>query len=511
MVSVAGAALINGEVAAQTVQAPVGRISGTQAAGLNLYQGIPYAKAPAGALRWTAPQPAEPFKEIFVADKPGNECVQKAIFWRPDRPASWTEDCLTLTVYAPASGGQNLPVLVGYHGGGSVNGAKTDWDPRELAQAGNIVVTVNYRLGAMGYLALPELNAESKDGQSSGNYGDLDKLQALRWVKENIAAFGGDPGRVTIAGQSAGARGVCYAVLSPEAKGLFQGAIIESGRDCPSVSNAEATKSGEKFVETIGCANTPDRLACLRSKTPAQIIDAQTKSNLAINTVHGGSVLPLPAAKAFETGEFNRVPIIIGNTQSETRVFVYEANDLVDQPVDKAQYEETVRSRMGAKADAVLAAYASDAEKSPGLALGNFDADQRYMCPTSQAIEALAKWTPTFAYEFSDMTAPLRSYASVPPSFNLGAPHSAELPYLWGENTVPRGLTDTQKKLAEGMRAFWASLTVPGGPTGTSKWPAFSAEARQRIMFQEGGKTELISEDQYRKNHHCDLFVSKTN
>jgi para-nitrobenzyl esterase len=510
LASVAAIPLVTSAAAAQTVQAPVGQIAGTQSGGLNLYQGIPYAKAPVGALRWSAPQPADPFRETFVADKPGNECVQKAIFWRPDKPASWTEDCLTLTVYTPTSGGTNRPVIVGFHGGGSVNGAKTDWDPRELARAGNIVVTINYRLGAVGFLALAELNAESKDGQSSGNYGDLDKIQALRWVKDNIAAFGGDPGRVTIAGQSAGARGVCFALASPEAKGLFQGAIIESGRDCPSVSNADAIKSAEKFVAAIGCTSASERLACLRSKAPAEIIDAQTKSSLPINTVHGGYAQPLAATKAFETGDFNRVPTIIGNTRNETRVFIYEANDLLDQPVDRAQYEEAVRSRMGDKANAVLSIYASTAEKSPGLALGDFDTAQRYVCPTSQAVEALAKWTPTYAYEFADNTAPLRPYASVPSSFDLGAPHSAELPYVWGENTVVGGLTDAQKKLAEGMRGFWSSLTAPGGPTGPSKWPAFTAEARQRIVFLEGGMTELISEDQYRKNHHCDLFGSKS-
>lgn len=509
--ALAGTSLVAGGASAQTVSATVGEIAGTEGDGFNLYQGIPYAKPPVGDLRWAAPQPADPFKETFVADKPGNECVQKAIFWRPDKPASSTEDCLTLTVYAPNSRATNLPVLVGYHGGGSVNGAKTDWDPSELAQAGNVVVMANYRLGAMGFLALPEFNAESKDGKSSGNYGDLDKIQALRWIKDNIAAFGGDPQRVAIAGQSAGARGVCFALASPEAQGLFHGAIMESGRDCPSVSNADAIKSGEQFVEAIGCQSAADRAACLRSKTPAEILDAQTKSKLAISTVYGGSAQPLQAMKAFETGEFNRVPIIVGNTRNETRIFIYEANDLVDQPVDAAQYQEAVRTRMDDRAEAVLAAYAPTAAKNPGLALGDFDTDQRYACPTSRAIEALAKWTPTYAYEFADATAPLRPYASVPSSFELGAPHSAELPYLWGENTVVGGLTGDQKKLAQGMREFWSTLTAPGGPTGPSKWPAFTPDARQRLVFLEGGKTELMSEDQFRKEHRCDLFDSKTN
>ena len=172
--------LANGAVA-QTATAHVGQIVGATDGDLLLYQGIPYAEPPIGKLRWAAPEPAGAFQQPFQANSAGNECVQKAIFWRPGKTASWTEDCLTLNVYAPASGGSNLPVFVGFHGGGSVNGAKTDWDPRELAAAGSVVVTINYRLGALGFLALPELNEESKDGQSSGNYGDLDKLEALRW------------------------------------------------------------------------------------------------------------------------------------------------------------------------------------------------------------------------------------------------------------------------------------------------------------------------------------------
>jgi para-nitrobenzyl esterase len=495
-------------VLAQTVSAPVGEIEGAKQGDLVLYQGIPYAKPPVGKLRWAAPEPVDAFKQPFQANAAGNECVQKAIYWRPDKPASWTEDCLTLTVYAPASGGTGLPVFVGFHGGGSVNGAKTDWDPRELAEAGNIVVTINYRLGALGFLALPELNAESKDGQSSGNFGDLDKLQSLRWVKQNIAAFGGNPDRVTIAGQSAGARGVCFALASPEAKGLFEGAVIESGRDCPAISNAEAVKSGEKFAEAIGCKDGQDRLACLRSKTSSEILDAQTKSKMTIATVFGGYAQPKTAMEAFRSGDFNRVPLIVGNTRDETRIFVYEANDLLDQPVDKAQWENEVKTRMGPKADAAFAIYADAAKSSPGLALGSLDAEQKYICLTSLALDALSKWTSVHAYEFADVTAPIRPYASVPSSFDLGVPHSAELPYVWGENTVPNGLNDQQKKLATMMRAFWISLASPQGVTGSAQWPAFTPDAPQRIVFRKGGQTEVISDIDYRKARHCDLFTA---
>lgn len=509
--SAASLIFLSSSAMAQTVYTPIGQIVGTQSDGLALFQDIPYAAPPVGDLRWTAPRPAEPFKQPFIADRPGNECVQKAIYWRPGKAASWNEDCLSLNIYVPSSDGKNLPVMVGFHGGGSVNGAKTDWDPKELAKKGNIVVTINYRLGATGFLALPELNRESKDGKSSGNYGDLDKIQALRWVHENIAAFGGDPGRVTIAGQSAGARGVCFAVASPEAKGLFQGAIIESGRDCPSISNEEAVKSGEKFVEAIGCSASADRLACLRAKSPAEILDAQTKSKMTISTVYGGYAQPLETLKAFETGEFNHVPMIVGNTRDETRVFIYEANDLLDQPVDKAQYESEVRSRMGAKADATFKIYGDGADTNPGLALGQLDAEQKYICPTGIAVAALAKWTPLHVYEFADVSAPIRPYANVPSSFNLGVPHSAELPYVWGEDTVAGGLTASQEKLASLMRGYWSSLTAPTGFANAGDWPAFGAQEPRRIIFKAGGVTEVVAESDYRASRHCDLFGGKTN
>ncbi|WP_163269482.1 carboxylesterase/lipase family protein [Chelativorans alearense] len=494
---------------AQTVTAPAGDIHGTSSGELHVYQGIPYAEAPVGDLRWGPPQPKAPFTEPFEATGSGNECVQFATFWRPDRPASWTEDCLSLTVYVPADRGDSLPVFVGFHGGGSVNGSKTDWDPRELAQAGSVVVTANYRLGAMGYLALESLNAESKDGLSSGNYGDLDKVQVLRWVKENISAFRGNPDCVTIAGQSAGARGVCFLLASPEAAGLFHGAVMESGRECPSTSNADQVEAGSKFVESIGCADAENTLACLRSKSPAEVLNAQADSGLGFPTTHGGYALPKPPLEAFRSGEFNRVPVIIGNTRNETRVFIYEGNDLQKQPVTRAKYESTVRERMGDKAEVVLAAYKEAEETAPGMALGDFDTDQRYICGTHKAIDALGKWTPTYAYEFADETAPIRSYASVPSSFDLGVPHSAELPYLWGEDTVPNGLTTEQRKLAELMRASWIGLTNPQGMavSGQAVWPVYTPDSRQRIVFSAGGETSIVPEDQYLADHNCDLFV----
>ena len=507
-VIVAAASLISGGAVAQPVaNAPAGEIHGISADGLELFQGIPYAKPPVGDLRWAPPEAEAPFALPFQATTPGNECVQLATFWRPGKPASWTEDCLSLSVYRPA-GAENLPVMVGFHGGGFVNGAKTDWDPRELAREGNIVVTVNYRLGALAYLSMDELNAESADGKSSGNYGNLDKVQALRWIQQNITTFGGDPNRVTVGGQSAGARGICFLLASPEAKGLFHGAIVESGGNCAATSMEASLTNGSKFVEAIGCDGAADKLACLREKTPGEVLAAQAASGIRGGVVFGGAEMPKDALDAFQSGEFNRVPVIVGNTLTETLVFTYEAYDLQGQPVIAAEYEDAIKSRMGDKADEVFAAYADVAARSPGLALGNFNADRGYACSTPSVIDALAKWTPTYSYVFADTTAPLRSYAAVPPSFELGAPHSAELPYLWGENTVPNGLTPDQQKLAKMMRSYLVALTDPDGmaASGQPEWPAYTPDSQQRLVLKPGGKNEIISQSDYLAPHHCELF-----
>lgn len=497
-------AATTGIASSQSVTTPVGQILGEEQDGLFVYQGIPYAKPPVGELRFAPPRAADPFIETFVANNAGNECVQVAVFWRPDKPASWTEDCLSLTIYKPAADTGNLPVVVGYHGGGSRNGAKSDWDPRAVARLGNVVVTANYRLGALGYLTLPELNAESRDGISSGNYGDLDKIEVLRWIKKNIAAFGGDPERVTVAGQSGGARGVCFIVASPEAKGLFHGAIIESGRDCPSTPNAKAAEGGEKFASAIGCSDKASRVSCLRSKRPDEILDAQEKSGLLLPTVSGGYAMPLPPIEAFEAGEFNRVPIIVGNTRNEARIFVYEANDLKDQPVSEAQFQAEVQKNDAANAEAIFAAYSQSAKIAPGAALADYNTDRGSTCPSTKLVMALARWAPTYAYEFRDETAPLRSYASVPKSFPIGSGHSSELPYLWGESTVPGGLTPEQSRLADIMRGYFTGIADP--KRMPSQWPPFTTEQPQRLLFLEGGKTQVISEQQYRADHHCELW-----
>jgi para-nitrobenzyl esterase len=503
------AAVAAPETQAQTTE---GALAGLWQPGYRLFQGIPYAEPPVGNLRWRAPQTLKPWTGVRPALQPGAECVQQAIFWRPGSPASWREDCLYLNVYAPpVEAGPKHPVLVPFHGGGWVNGAGTDVQPTWLAAEGNVVVTVNYRLGALGYLAAPVLDAESADKQSSGQYGDLDKVEALRWVQTNISAFGGDPERVTIAGQSAGAGSVCWLMASPAAKGLFQRAVIQSIGGCANIDHREATQRGERFAQSIGCADAAGMAECLRSKSPAEIIDAQIAAGIQWRPAQGGVAQPTLALAAFAAGDFNRTPVIIGNTRHETRAFVYEGNDLVKQPVTAAFFEAAVRKEQGANAERVLAAYPLASGSAPGATLAAVETDAHFACNAVPVIAALAKWAPVYAYEFRDETSPARPYMVVPPSFPIAAGHTSDVPYVWqSETTVP--LTPTQMTLARIMFGFWSNFAAVGDPNGASLpvWPRYDAQAPQRIGFLAGGGAEEISGDAYAEEHHCALWDALT-
>jgi para-nitrobenzyl esterase len=489
------------------VRSPDGAVRGLVQDGHRLFQGIPYASPPQ---RWKAPQPVTPAKDVGDATKPGKECVQAAVFWRPGSPASWNEDCLYLNVWTPTRTDRKRPVLVWFHGGGWVNGAGTDVQPARLTQWGdNVVVTINYRLGAMGYLALPGLDAETADGKSSGNYGDLDKIQALKWVKRNIAAFGGDPTKVTIAGQSAGAGSTCWLGASPSAAGLFARAIVQSIGACGVVDHATEVQRSTTFAAAAGCADPAAMVACLRAKTPAEIIDAQAVAGVQLRPNSGTADEPQAPVDAFASGKFNRVPFIVGNVAHENRAFVYEANDLVKQPLTAQAYEANIRKAFGANADRVLAEYPAKDYVAPGDAQAAVDTDRGFACGTVTVADALSKWVPTYTYEFRDEQSPLRPYMEIPSSFPLGASHTADVPYVWqSETTEP--LNAEQLKLSRVMIGAWSAFAASGRPAGRGlpSWPEYKADARQRLGWLTGGKTETITGAAYAAAHHCAFWAS---
>ncbi|WP_246257087.1 carboxylesterase/lipase family protein [Pararobbsia alpina] len=506
--------------AAATVRTSDGELRGVERGVVEVYQGIPYAAPPVGDLRWRAPRPGAAWTGVRDATKPRSACVQPAAFWRPGEAASWDEDCLYLNVWKPRHVDAHLPVIVWFHGGGWLNGAGTDMQPIQIVSQGNIVVTVNYRLGALGYLSLPALDSESADGQSSGNYGDLDKVRALQWVKQNIGAFGGDADNVTIAGQSAGAGSVCWMLGSPAAASLFHQAIIQSIGGCQMISHDTAATRGKSFAETIGCTDPATAMACLRKKSPAEIIDAQAQTKLIWRPVVGGATQPVPVLDAFRSGKFNRVPVLVGNVRHETRVLVYEDNDLTRQPLTADRYQSAVRTQHGDKADRVLAEYPVDAYPTPGVALAAMQTDSMLSCGSVPLDEALSQWVPTYTYEFRDETAPHTPYMVVPPSFDLGATHSFELQYIWrGDANTPISsgqsggaipLTPPQAKLSQMMMRYWGSFARAGDPNTPSQpvWPRYDAATTQWLGLLAGGATEIVTGDAYDQEHHCRFWAS---
>jgi para-nitrobenzyl esterase len=252
-------------------------------------------------------------------------------------------------------------------------------------------------------------------------------------------------------------------------------------------------------------------VACLRAKTPAEVIDAQAKSGVAWRPVVGGASQPLPPLQAFSSGTFNRVPFIMGNTRHETRAFVYEGNDLVRQPLTAQAYEAPIRANYGANADRVLAQYPVSGYAAPGLALAAVQTDSGFACNSVPVTDALSKWVPTFAYEFRDETAPGRPYMVIPPSFPIGSGHSSDVPYVWqSETDVP--LTAEQLRLSKLMISYWSRFARAGDPNarGLPTWPRYDASRRLRIGFLPGGNTHVITGTDYRKDHHCSFWKSLT-
>jgi para-nitrobenzyl esterase len=491
---------------AQPVQTANGAVRGIVSHNYRVFNGIPYAKPPVGQLRWQAPEPAAAWSGVRDATKPGSDCVQTAVAWRP-AAASTNEDCLYLNVWTPRHDGSAIPVAVWFHGGGSINGAGRDFQPTSMVDRGDVlVVTVNYRLGALGYLTLPQLDQES----ASGNYGLLDQMQALRWVKDNIARFGGDPTRVMIAGQSAGAGSVCGLLASPLAAGLFNSAVIESGGTCSANARANAQTSDAAFVTALGCdaADPAAVVACLRQKPPADILNAQQHAGTWGRVIEPG-VLPVKPQDAFATGAFNHVPVLIGGTANEDRAFVYEQNDLVNQPVTAAGYLATVQSTYGANAAAVLARYPlANYDNVPGAALAAVQTDSRHPCPELAIAASLTAAVPTYVFEFRDETAPPRPYELVPSSFSLATQHSSELPYLWGSNTITP-LTSQQRQLSADMVAYWAQFARTGTltPRALPSVPRYSPAAPHEIAFNSDGPALV---DDMSAAHQCSFWASQS-
>ena len=485
--------------------------------GGRVFQGIPFAASPAGDLRWRPPQPPAPWSGVRDATAPASPCPQLPLTLLPDggpvlpgdsnRTGSTSEDCLYLNVWTPPrTSGRPRPVLVWLHGGGNAYGAGSDYNGAALAARGVVVVTVNYRLGALGFLAHPALSHESAE-HASGDYGLMDQQAALRWVRRNIGAFGGDRNRVTIAGQSAGSIGTCLHITSPTAKGLFHRAIQQSG-SCVSedaltpLTLAEAERRGQSFAVSVGCTDPSAATACLRALPTTELIRSApgAASLWAANT--GTGILPIAPPQAWAAGRVNAVPILSGSTHDEYRYFTALYVDLLGGgPLTPQSYAALIKLQHPARADAVLGTYPASAYPSPNLAYSAVATDQRFACPARADSRLYSGRVPVYAYEFSDPLAPPFIPAPYTPQ---GAFHAAELAYLFPTDALPP-LTAAQRRLSVTMTGYWARFAATGNPNGPGAptWPRYTPDHdRIQVLAQD----RPAPTTGFAADHHCDFW-----
>jgi para-nitrobenzyl esterase len=474
-----------------------GTVRGKAVAATDEFLGIPYAAPPVGALRWQPPRPAAPWHGVRSATSYASHCPQSSSAFGE---ASTSEDCLYLNVFTPATGkARNLPVMVWVHGGSLLTGESNDYNPAELVRDGVVVVTINYRLGALGFLADAAL--ASRRGGPSGNYGLMDQQAALRWVQSNIRGFGGAPGDVTLFGESAGGLSTLAQLASPGARGLFQRAIVESGTyQLTQQPLAAAEAAGKAFAAKAGCAT--NTAACLRSAPVSKVLANENPVGYTPDV--DGAVLTQPIKTALARGQFNRVPVVIGTNHDEYRLFV-AGYQFLGQRVTAANYQSMIASTLGvsaAIAGKIAAQYPLSRYPSPPLALGAVGTDAIFACHALTAEESLARYVPTYAYEFNDENAP--ELFLPPVGFPYGAAHASELPYLFSQTTVARPVpfTKAQQQLAAAMKQDWTNLAKTGIPA--AGWPKFTGASQQTLSLVP--PTPQVETD-FAAQHRCAFWA----
>ena len=466
-----------------------GPLRGYVAEGVASYLGIPYAAPPEGDLRWMPPAEPEPWSTPLDASSFGDACVQTQTYG-VFAVESTSEDCLYLNVFAPEKTSEEpRPVMVWIHGGGLVNGRSDDYDARRLASEGGVVVvTLNYRLNLMGYFAHPDIDAE---GHPFGNYGTLDQQAALRWVRDEIAVFGGDPQNVTLFGESAGGLAVLFNMVSPDAEGLFHKAILQSGVSASGQTSLEAAEEyGRGVEEALGCTDAEDVPACMRGKSVDQIIAAGSPTDRSTRVVDG-KILPAQMQELMADGAFHRVPILMGNNKDEWTWFVGLSELASGTPLTAENYEASFVSRFGEEAAArIVAEYPLEEFASPSLAAATAGTAGNFVCPSRQVMASAEEHVPVYVYEFVDGTAP---YYFPNVSFPYGAAHTLELQYLFpryhGAAGEPQDLTGAQSDLSAAMIAYWTRFAATGVPSspGQPSWPRWSKGAPQVLLLDPEG------------------------
>ena len=491
-------------LAAGVVHTAAGAVRGQIAPDYLLFQGIPYAAAPVGELRWQPPAPVPAWSGMRDASKPGTRCVQDTNR-DPDYGLPTGEDCLNLNVWSP-TGAAGRPVLVWIHGGAFANGSADLYDARWLVTKGDIVVvTVNYRLGAPGFLADPALGA---DGEV-GNYGLADQQAALRWVRDNIAGFGGDPAKVTLAGQSAGGMSVCDHLVAPGSAGLFRSAIIASGPCSAQGTLADARRDSVAYAAGVGCTDRADAARCLRALPPGRLVEPPWFYRIGANTlsgpVIGGPELPVDPVAALADGQGGTVPLLIGTTRDEFTFFMALQYLRLGHVPAAADYPRMLREVFGRDAGAVEANYPLPRFRGDvALAYAGAVTDSYFSCVGDRIAAGQSADAPVYAYEFSDRQPPTPQPLLELP-FPVGASHGLDLRYLFDIGGAPP-LNPAQQRLSDQMIGYWSSFVSTGVPTadGAPDWPALD-NAGTRMSFDAAGSRLSTS---FRADHRCAFWAS---
>lgn len=437
--------------AAMTLSGPV---QGLVENDISVFRGIPFAAPPVGERRWREPQPVQPWTDVRQTTTLGPSCPQKrglSLEGGGD-PGQLREDCLYLNVITPrASPGEQLPVMIWIHGGALIfgSGGLPIYDGSALARRGVVVVTINYRLGPLGFFSHPSLDREIPRG--AVNFGLLDQIAALNWVKSNIAAFGGDPNKVTIFGQSAGAQSVLALMASPLASGLFRGAIAESAYGLPSHTRAKASATGVAIASAVGLPGASASMAALRSISATSLAELDGKGlSLAPGFVVGDEAVPIPLLDAFQKGREAAVPLVIGSNSDDASVAVAFG-------IDPAQLIE----KMGRANVLVRPFY-------PGIA------DNRQLGREVARDVVFTAFARRIAYLHSSKAPTWRYYFSHTGAALTGAGHGAEVPFVLGTTDqcacLGRPPNAVDRTVERRMGNRWASFATTGKPTGEVAW-----------------------------------------
>lgn len=509
----------------QFVRSERGSVRGQSDGVIDKFLGMPYAAPPLGALRWKPPIPPAVSYGVRDATQLGNECMQLKNVSGQGQVVTGSEDCLYLNVYRPAGTNRRelLPVLIFIHGGLNHRDSGNDYDPSEMAAKGNIiVVTFNYRLNVFGFLALPSLDREAGN-PSSGNFGFLDQQAAMRWVQTNILGFGGNPGNVTIEGESAGGIDLCAHLTSPRSAGLFDKVIMES-MYCPAAPHAEALATSAPVAVAAGCPDSRTAAACLRAKPAADVLRAAEPLNPIVggetaipgkgsgfnaSPNYGNGVLPLKPADALASGKWNRSTILLGSNHDEAALFVAPAMaGKVKVPLSAEEYERVAGYQFGSFGPAVLNEYSLASYKNPFMAYADEVTDDSPLgCAISSLAQSLSNLAPVYRYEFNDSDAPMPGAGSLGIPFSLGAYHGSELQYLFKMTQLPGPQNAAQRELSDQMIRYWTNFVKTGNPNGPGlvEWALYDASTREILSLAPEGNAVINNFD---ADHHCTFWAT---